>query len=171
MNSLLAFLLVLQGSPSPCDSGAGLRPSRDLYCIELFPAAGVNGPRGVIGLVQPDGPFTVAVTVDGRPRVRPVVDLDGLPAPSAYGPFATYVAWATTPVLDTIIRLGEVRNGRTTLPEISLDRYLLLISAERSATVKERTGKLVLRGESASNRMRPPDVLDFALGSGERASA
>ncbi len=170
MNSLLVLAAVLQGPPSPCDSGPGLRPSRDLYCIELFPAAGVNGPRGVVGLVQAAGPFTVAVTADGRPRTRLVLDLADLPAPSQYGRYTAYVAWATTPVLDTIIRLGEVRNGRTLLPEISFDRFLIVISAERSAAVKERTGKLVLRGESASNRMRPPDVTEFVLGSGGSAS-
>ena len=106
MHILLVILASLQAPPSPCDAGTGLRPSRDLYCIELFPAAGVNGPRGTVGLVPPGGPFTVAVTVDGRPRVRPVIDLAGLPAPSEYGPYSAYVAWATTPVLDTVIRAG-----------------------------------------------------------------
>lgn len=170
---LIIVLALAQAAPqpaSPCDAGAGLRPSRDLYCVELFSAAGVEGPRGTLGLVQPGGPFTVAVTAEGRPRARLVSDLAGLPPPSSYGPYTAYVAWAVTPVLDTVIRLGEVRNGRTSLPEISLERFLILVSAERSATVKERTGKLLLRGESASNRMRPPDVLEFALGTGTATS-
>jgi FtsP/CotA-like multicopper oxidase with cupredoxin domain len=106
------------------------------------------------------------MTAGGTPRVRLVIDLTDLPAPSSYGAYTTYVAWATTPVLDTIIKLGEVRNGRTLLREVALDRYLIIVSAERSTAVKERTGRLVLRGESASNRMRPPDILDFALGTG-----
>ena len=165
---IAVLLTLVQGAAlsSPCDTGAGLRPSRDLYCIELFPAGGISGPRGVIGLLKPSGPFTVSVTAEGRFRVRPVVDLADLPAPRTYGAYSTYVAWATTPVLDTMIKLGEVRNGRTLLPEISLDRYMIIVSAERNAAGKEREGKLVLRGESASNRMRPPDILDFALGTG-----
>jgi len=161
----LALMSVAQIA-SPCETGPGVRPSRDLYCIELFPANGISGPHGVVGLLQAPGPFTVSVTAGGTPRVRPVIDLSGLPAPSTYGTYGTFVAWATTPVLDTIIKLGEVRNGRTLLREVALDRYLIIISAERNAAVKERTGRLVLRGESASNRMRPPDFLDFALGTG-----
>jgi FtsP/CotA-like multicopper oxidase with cupredoxin domain len=170
---ILTLLLaqVATAVPSPCDTGAGLRPSRDLYCIELFPANGVIGPRGLVGLLQAPGPFTISVTAEGRPRVRPVIDLSDLPAPSSFGAYSTYVAWATTPVLDTIIKLGEVRNGRTLLREVALDRYLIIVSAERSAAVKERTGRLVLRGESASNRMRPPDILDFALGTGTGEAA
>ena len=164
--AILATLAQVTTLPSPCDTGPGLRPSRDLYCIELFPAGGISGPRGVVGLIQAPGPFTISVTAGGQPRVRPVLDLSHLPAPGTYGAYGTYVAWATTPVLDTIIKLGEVRNGRTLFREIALDRYLIIVSAERNAAVKERTGKLVLRGESASNRMRPPDILDFALGTG-----
>jgi len=110
------FLLALAQAgalSSPCDTGPGLRPSRDLYCIELFPASGVNGPRGVVGLVQSPGPFTISVTADGRSRVRPVIDLAGLPSPAEYGPYRAYVAWATTPVLDTMIRRGHPpTNGR-----------------------------------------------------------
>ena len=167
MYSFLLFALAQTGTlSSPCDTGPGLRPSRDLYCIELFPGNGISGPRGVVGLLKPSGPFTVAVNAEGRFRVRPVIDLADLPAPGTYGAYSTYVAWATTPVLDTMIKLGEVRNGRTLLPELSLDRYMILVSAERNAAGNEREGKLVLRGESASNRMRPPDILDFALGTG-----
>ena len=163
---LFIALLALAQASSPCDAGTGLRPSRDLYCIELFPAGGVSGPRGVVGLLKAPGPFTVSVTAEGQLRFRPVIDLSDLPPPATYGRYSTYMAWATTPVLDTMIKLGEVRNGRTLLPEVALDRYMIIVSAERNAAVKERTGKLVLRGESASNRMRPPDILDFALGTG-----
>jgi suppressor of ftsI len=165
--SFLLFALAQTGTlSSPCDTGPGLRPSRDLYCIELFPGNGISGPRGVVGLLKPSGPFTVSVNAEGRFRVRPVIDLADLPAPGTYGAYSTYVAWATTPVLDTMIKLGEVRNGRTLLPELSLDRYMIIVSAELNGAGKEREGKLVLRGESASNRMRPPDILDFALGTG-----
>ena len=169
--AILFVLAQVTTLSSPCDTGAGLRPSRDLYCIELFPANGISGPRGVVGLLQTPGPFTISVTAGGTPRLRPVIDLSDLPAPGSFGAYSTYVAWATTPVLDTIIKLGEVRNGRTLLREVALDRYLIIVSAERSAAVKERTGRLVLRGESASNRMRPPDILDFALGTGTGEAA
>lgn len=160
---LLILSLLAQ---NPCIPGEGLRPSRDLYCIELFPAAGIDGPRGTIALERVKGPFTVAVTADGRHRHRLAATLAGLPDPSQYGNYRTYAAWATTPILDTVIRLGEVHNGITPLPEIALERFYILISAEVDANVAERTGKLVLRGESASNRMRPPDLVEFVIGAG-----
>ena len=166
----MLFLLGLLPSPAgaqgPCGSGPGLRPSRDLYCIALFQAAGIDGPRGTVALERVPGPFTVAVTADGRHRHRLTASLEGLPPPDRFGEYRVYVAWATTPVFDTVIRLGEVRNGSNPLPEIALERFLVLISAESQTEVAEPAGRLVLRGESASNRMRPPDVMEFALGSG-----
>lgn len=162
---LAAGLPAGSSAQDACDTGAGLRPSRDLYCIELFPARGVEGVTGRVALDHVAGPFTVAVTPEGRHRHRLVAQLSGLPAPDRWGAYRHYVAWAATPVLDTIIRLGEVQNGRTPLAQIALERFLVLISAEASPDPAERTGKLILRGESASNRMRPPDVLEFTLGS------
>ncbi len=162
---LAAGLPASLAAQDACDSGSGLRPSRDLYCIELFPARGVEGVAGRVALDHVTGPFTVAVTADGRHRHRLVAQLSGLPEPDRWGAYRHYVAWAATPVLDTIIRLGEVRNGRTPLAEIALERFMVMISAEASPDPIERTGKLILRGESASNRMRPPDVLEFTLGS------
>jgi FtsP/CotA-like multicopper oxidase with cupredoxin domain len=74
------------------------------------------------------------------------------------------VAWAASPVFDTVVRLGPVSNGTSPLGELALERFLLLVTAEASAEVAERFGKVVLRGETASNRMRPPDIYEFALG-------
>ncbi len=162
-HAALVGLALLQ-TADPCGSGPGLRPSRDLYCVALVPAAGIEGPHGAVALTRIPGPFTVAVTADGRHRHALTATLASLPPPARYGPYTTYVAWAATPVFDTVIRLGEVRNGRTDLAEVSLERFVVLISAEASAEVADRTGRLVLRGESASNRMRPPDVLEFTLG-------
>ncbi|HVE80488.1 MAG TPA: hypothetical protein VNA89_16605, partial [Gemmatimonadaceae bacterium] len=56
-----------------------------------------------------------------------------------------------------MIRLGEVRDGRVNAGRIALNTFLILISAERSADVQERRGRLVLRGTSASALMRPHD--------------
>ena len=144
----------------PCDPATPLGPSHDLYCIELVPAPGVAGVSGRVELAIPPGPFTVAVTADGHSRCIPVAFLTGLPATKG----ETYVAWAATPQMDSLIKLGEVKNGRVELRAIELDKFNFLISSERSARVREPHGRMILRGQSPSTRPFPPDLLEFSLG-------
>jgi suppressor of ftsI len=110
------------------------------------------------------GPFTVAVTADGFPRYRLALDAAGLPPPSALGKFATYVAWVAPPAMHPVRRLGEVGNGRTVLGDVDLEKFAVIITAERDARVKEPEGKVVLRGQSPSTRLFPPDLLEFSIG-------
>ena len=49
-------------------------------------------------------------------------DLQGLPDPASLGPYTTYVAWATTPQLHPVVKLGDVRNGIVTLGRVAFDR-------------------------------------------------
>ena len=142
----------------PCDPPTPLGPSHDLYCIELVAAPGMTGVSGRVELAGPAGPFTVAVTAEGRSRVIPIASLQGLPAA------ATFIAWATPPQMDTVIKLGEVRNGETALRAVDLDKFLLLITAERDRRVREPRGRVVLRGQSPSTRLFPPDLLEFSIG-------
>jgi len=155
------------GAVRPCDPATPLGPSHDLYCIELVPAPGVAGVSGRVELAIPPGPFTVAVTADGHSRSIPVAFLTGLPATRG----GTYVAWATTPQMDSLIRLGEVKNGRVTLRPIDFDKFNFLISSERSARVREPHGRIVLRGQSPSTRPFPPDLLEFSLGAARSGEA
>jgi len=117
---------------------------------------------GRVELAIPPGPFTVAVTADGHSRFIPVVFLTGLPATGRGG--GTYVAWAATPQMDSLIKLGEVKNGRVELRAIELDKFNFLISSERSARVREPHGRMILRGQSPSTRPFPPDLLEFSVG-------
>ncbi len=140
-------------SPRPCDPQTPLGPSHDLYCLELVAAPGIQRAAGRVELSIPPGPFTVSVTPDGRSRFLPIV---------------FYVAWATTPEMDTLIKLGTVRNGRTTLRPIALEKFNFLITAEPSARVRE-PGRVILRGQSPSTRLFPPDLLEFSLGAARSA--
>ena len=142
----------------PCDAPTRLGPSHDLYCIELVAAPGATGVSGRIELARPAGPFTVAVTAAGRSRVIPIASLQGLPAA------ATFIAWATPPQMDTVIKLGEVRNGETALRAVDLDKFVVLITAERDRRAREPSGRVVLRGQSPSTRLFPPDLLEFSIG-------
>src|SRR4029078_8825709 len=55
--------------------------------------------------------------------------------------------------------LGEVKNGESVVGNIGFDQFMVFITAEASPDVRERVGKLVLRGMSSSARMRPLDLL------------
>jgi FtsP/CotA-like multicopper oxidase with cupredoxin domain len=151
----LLFLVVSAGicvAQRPCDPQAPLGPSHDLYCIELVPAPGVTGVSGRVELSKPPGPFTVAVTADGRSRYLPAVSLSGLPTG------LRYIAWVARPQMDSLIRLGPVQNGTVTLKrEIDFDKFTVLISEEPS-------GRYILRGQSPSTRLFPPDLLEFSVG-------
>jgi len=139
-------------------------PSPDLYCMELVAAPGLDGVAGHVQLDFVPGPFTISVTREGRQIYRPQLTVTGLPPVQDIDSTArAYVAWVTTPVFSPMINLGEVANGTVTLPPVSFDQFVIIVSAERSASVTERRGRLVLRGGSPSTRLQPPDFQQFSL--------
>jgi suppressor of ftsI len=148
----------------PCDAPDSLGPSRDLYCIELVPAPGIAGVSGRVELGPLPGPFTIAVGPAGEPRYRPIISVAGLPSPGTLGRYRTYLAWVAPPAMYPVARLGEIRNGRVTLPMIDLEKFVILVTAEPSGGVKEPSGRVVLRGQSPSTRLFPPDLLQFSIG-------
>ena len=151
--------------PSPSRTGTGSRSSRpasDLYCIDLFSTAAGGDAAGVVSLTRPWSPFGVTVTPEGRHRHALTAWIARLPDPASLGAYTTYVAWATPLALDPVRRLGEVHEGENDLGEVALNKYLILITAEASADVTERTGPLVLRGRSPSSRMEAHDLMAMA---------
>lgn len=132
---------------------AGTAPSRDLYCLPLLPRPIVRGASGVAALHPAGSPFGVALTADGRQVYGVTVELRDLPPPQSLGPYSTYVVWAAPPSLAPLVKLGEARNGWNTLESVTLNKFLLFVSAEASGDVARRTGPLVLRGMSPSMRM------------------
>ncbi len=156
-------LLHLGAPAPPCDPptepGTTLHaPAPDLYCVRLFPGAGVPDAWGVAHLLPPPSPFGVAVTREGLPRLRIRIQAEGLPDPATLGPHTRYVAWLTTPSLHPMIPLGEVEDGRLEATVAGFNSWLLLVSAEGPEPVPERTGPLVLRGTSPSMVLRPHDM-------------
>jgi FtsP/CotA-like multicopper oxidase with cupredoxin domain len=133
-------------------------------------AVGIRAGTGRVELGRAPGPFTVDATADGHLRYTPAITLSGLAQPSSLGTYTTYVAWVTPPTMDRIERLGVVSNGRTVLPPISHDKFVILITAEASAAAQEMRGRLVLRGMSPSTRLQPPDFMQFALGAAREDS-
>ena len=148
----------------PCDAPSRSGPSRDLYCLILVPSPDVAAVSGHVELGRPLGPFTISVTADGRIRYAPTIVLADLPAASSLGPYTRYVAWLATPVMYPVVRLGDVVNGATRLPPIDLDKFVVLVTAEGHASGNEPRGRIVLRGESPTTRLQPPDLVRLAVG-------
>ena len=154
------LLLVLGKTPASsalaCASPdtTALRPSADLYCLELVPRPEVASATGTVELGRASSPFDVALTPDGSQRYDATLELEGLPPPQSLGAFTAYVAWVAQPSLHPMVKLGVVRNGRTHVGEIALDKFLVFVTAERSGSVTEQSGKVVLRGLSPSIRMQ-----------------
>src|SRR3954471_21826551 len=117
----LPFALMIAARPTPAPTRASRAaasadsPSRDLYCMELVSAPGFSGVSGRLELGHIAGPFTMAVTPDGRTRFRLILAAAGLPPPSSLGDYTAYVAWVATPTMDAIVRQDVVNNGRTKL--------------------------------------------------------
>jgi hypothetical protein len=119
------------------------------YDIALFNTPKAPDAKGGARLVFAQSPFGVAVTADGHASYDVQLDLSGLPEASSLGPYTAYVAWETTTDLSKWIRLGVVANGKTTVGRAELDKFLLVIAAESSAT-SAHTGPTVLHGNSPS---------------------
>ena len=161
----LALLLTLAGvcvgqSPParPCDPQTPLGPSHDLYCIDLIAAPGARGASGRVELSHPAGPFTVGVTTDGHSRYTLIGSVAGLP------PGRRYVAWVMTPQMDTIIKLGPIVRDSFVARDIALNKFTVLVTAETNPQARIPSKQLVLRGQSPSTRLFPPDQLTFAAG-------
>ena len=65
------------------------------------------------------------------------------------------------PDLDPMIPLGAVGNGHTVTRAIALERFIIMVSAERSRQVESRGGPLLLRGSSPSQLMAPHGVTNL----------
>lgn len=162
---VLAALLALATAFEPVPVAGQAGPSRDLYVIDLVPAPGLDA-SGTVEMVRAPSPFGVAVTRDGTHVYDLVVRAEGLPDASSLGGASRYVAWATTPSLSPMLNLGEVGGATVARGRVALDKFIVIISAEPSLDVRERTGRMVLRGTSPSMRMLPQDVPYLLLAGG-----
>ncbi len=145
-------------------AGATLTHSTDLYCIFLTARPGLEPMSGHLELRTPHTPFGVAVNATGHHLYDGILTLDGLPEPATLGDYNHIVAWLTTPLFDEVVNLGPVANGTRSIGEISLNKFMILVTAEPRADAPEWEGRLLLRATSPSARMSPPDMQEYLLG-------
>jgi hypothetical protein len=120
------------------------------YDIALFNTPKAPSAQGRARLVFAQSPFGIAVTADGRASYDVEINATGLPDPSSLGAYTAYVAWAASTDLHEWHRLGIVTNGTSTVGRAELNKFLLVITAESSATPAAHAGPTVLHGTSPS---------------------
>ena len=137
----------------------------DLWCMDLLPTARADGARGAVLLAPGRSPFGVSVTADGTSVYDLAIAVEGLPAPAVLG-YDRYVAWAAPPSLAPALRLGDVGAAAVPVPlgTVALDKFLVLVTAERGAPEDGAPapggwrGPIVLRGTSPSMRLQPHEL-------------
>ncbi|MBH15746.1 MAG: hypothetical protein CME30_00495 [Gemmatimonadetes bacterium] len=136
--------------------------STSLFCIDLIPTNRAAQASGTIRLIRPWSPFGVTVTAQGNHRNNLSFSIRGLPDPSEFGDYKTYIAWVSPLSLYPVEKLGGIANGDHTLGEVSFNKYLVLITAEATNSVLEMSGPIVLRGRSPSSKLEAHDLLAIA---------
>jgi suppressor of ftsI len=131
-----------------------------LYCLPLHPTDLVPLASGTAVLQAESGPFGISVSRAGKIRFHVVLTLSGLPRAASLGPYSGFAAWATTPDLVPMVPLGAVTNGTTRLGPIDLERFIILVTAERSRSTTPK-GPFLLRGSSPSLFMAPHGVTEL----------
>ncbi len=124
-------------------------PSPAIHCLRLIPTRNGQGYRGVVRLTWADSPFGVTVSEDGRYVYDVQVRLTHLPR----NPNATYVAWATTRDLEDRRRIGVLGDDLTAVGQIDWNRFMLLVTEERSPDVEAWQGPILLTAMSPSSWM------------------
>lgn len=107
------------------------------------------GAEGTLHLAHAPSPFDVAVAQDGRPRYRVEVQVDGIRTTEE----ETLVAWAATPDLDRVVRLGLLGPELSVQGELTWSRFLVFVTAETDPEVDRWSGPVLLVGRTPSSRM------------------
>ena len=107
--ALLAAFLGMPRAAAPQEA-ASPTPNRDawgtpgLNRIALYPTPDLAPAGGTAFLRWDPSPFGVSVTRDGSHRYRLDLEIEGLPEPGSLGEYRHWVAWATTPVMEPVVR-------------------------------------------------------------------
>lgn len=112
---------------------------------------GTGRATGVVHVTFGSSPFGVALASDGSYRRTLQVQVDHLPAK----PQGQFVAWATTPSIEEVIRIGTLDGEGAVSGTVEWNKFLVVITLEPEEEVStERwSGPIVLRGMSRSGMM------------------
>jgi hypothetical protein len=150
---MAALVLVAPVPPGPLTCVISAE-APEYYRISLVPTRTVVGTGQATGTAETTfgtSPFGVELAPDGSYRSTLRVEVANLPR-NAPGHF---VAWATTPELDQVARVGTLdADGRAAGP-VPWNKFLVVVTLEPEADAADSgwTGPIVLRGMSRSGMM------------------
>lgn len=134
--------------PPPADSGEALSMA-PLHREAMETKRNAPGARGTLLLAYAPSPYGLAVGRDGRPLYRVRVEASGLRTP----PGRTPVAWAATPDLRRVVRLGSLGPEGAISGRLHWQRFLVFVTAEAGGGGERWSGPVLLVGRSPSSRM------------------
>lgn len=135
-----------------CDVSHYLRPP--LYRIPLKATGSVAGAEGTAVLQPASTLFGVSVTVDGHHRFLVEVTTRGLPTPNKLGAYKAYVAWAARSDLSRVVKLGALDSQGRASGDVAFQKFIVFVTAERSADAVRQAGPILLQGLSPSGQMK-----------------
>jgi len=155
----LPLLITAVGPPAPGDStdadaGMCADPGTPYYQIHLVSTRKLPGTRraaGIGSVMFRRSPFGVAVTSEGHYVYDLSIAVNDLAPPKR----GVYVAWVSTPEIDTIRRIGPLDAEMKTTGTVDWNKFLVVITLEPSADdlAEKWQGPVVLRGMSKSGFM------------------
>lgn len=96
----------------------------------------------------------MAVTTDGRFVYDLAVEARGLADPGVHGGATHYVAWVATSGLEQVDRLGALGGDGRVTGRTTLNKFIVLVTAERSRAPERRAGPVIMRGVSPSSLLQ-----------------
>ena len=136
-----AFALV------PISLGTTVAPT----VIALHPTGAVSSARGTAQLAPASSPFGVAVTRDGHIIYDISVSAEGLGAPGAG---RVFVAWAASPNLQDVRRIGALDGAGATRGQVDLNKFMVIVTVEPAPNAPRWTGTALLKGVSPSSLLQ-----------------
>ncbi|MFW6010797.1 MAG: hypothetical protein ACOC9H_02645 [Gemmatimonadota bacterium] len=145
----------VDGVPTPGTCVAGEIPAAGAPLtaapprVELDASHGSTGLKGWMELTLARSPFGVTVSPDGKY----VYDLLLAVSSQRNSEDRTLVAWAATPNLDEVVKLGVLDGDMRVTGQVDWNRFLVLVTREESESVETWEGSILLTGTSPSGRM------------------
>lgn len=118
--------------------------------VALQPTSAAPGAAAYMEMSMAPSPFGVAVAADGRYAYDVTIGVERL----RRRPGRTYVAWAATPELDRLRKLGVLDEASGVVrARVQFNKFLVFVTAEASADLDRWEGPILLTGISPSGLM------------------
>lgn len=117
--------------------------------VALRPTSAGLGAAGWLELAMAPSPFGITVSRDGRHVYDLTIGVERL----RRRPDAVYVAWATTPELDRVRKLGVIGEDGIVTGRADWNKFLVLVTVEESDDGERWQGPILLTGLSPSGLM------------------